>query len=330
MNVAINGFGRIGRLILREWLTGNYGEINIVLINDSSCSSVASHLLKYDSVHGVLPNEVQCTEDSIIIDGKSIRYTSERDASKLPLENVDLVFECTGKYRSKEKCQAHFAAGCKRVLISAPGENVDYTVVYGVNHDGLKPEHKVISNASCTTNCLAPLVKVLHESIGIESGYMSTVHSYTGDQKLVDAGHVDFRRARAAANNIIPTSTGAAKAIGLIFPELIGKLHGVAIRVPVPNVSLVQLTFIAKRDTYAQEINDLMLQSSLNELKGTLGYNDKPLVSSDFNSTRYSSIFDSTQTDVVDGKLCTVTAWYDNEYGFSCRMLDVAKTYLYI
>jgi glyceraldehyde 3-phosphate dehydrogenase len=325
IKIAINGFGRIGRLILREWLTGKYDGVNIVLINDSSCSSAASHLLKYDSVHGVLPNEVKCTEDSIIVDGKSIRYTSERDASKLPLENVDMVFECTGKYRSKEKCQAHFDAGCKRVLISAPGENVDFTVVYGVNHDGLKEEHKVISNASCTTNCLAPLVKVLQESIGIESGYMSTVHSYTGDQKLVDAGHVDFRRARSAANNIIPTSTGAAKAIGLIFPELVGKLHGVAMRVPVPNVSLVQLTFIANRNTSIHEINDLMMKGSIGELNGILGYNDQPLVSSDFNSTRYSSIFDATQTDVVDGKLCTVTAWYDNEYGFSCRMLDVAR-----
>lgn len=324
MKVAINGFGRIGRSVLREWLTGNYNDINVVLINDSSCQSVASHLLKYDTTHGIIPNEITYDDTSIIIDGKKIRYTSDRDASRLPLDDVDMVFDCTGKYKSKDKCQDHLSAGAKRVIISAPGENVDFTVVYGVNHDKLTLNHTIISNASCTTNCLAPLVKVINRSTGIECGQMSTIHSYTGDQRLVDAGHVDLRRARAAANNIIPTSTGAAKAIGLIFPELTGKLNGCAVRVPVPNVSLVDLTFIANRDTSQEEINELMLEASRTDLNGVLGYNDKPLVSSDFNTSVYSSIFDSAQTTVVNNRLCHIVAWYDNEYGFSCRMLDVA------
>ena len=325
MRVAINGFGRIGRLVFREWLSGRYKNLDIVSVNDLSSSSVTSHLLKYDSTHGVLPYDIDARDNEIVVNGKSVRHTSKQDANDLDLSDVDLVFECTGKYKSRKTCGAYINAGSKKVLISAPGEDVDFTVVYGVNDDKLSNDHVFISNASCTTNCLAPLIKVLDRSVGIQCGHMSTVHSYTCDQRLVDAGHKDLRRARAAASNIIPTSTGAAKAIGLIFPELSGKLHGSALRVPVQNVSLVEFTFISKVATSVEEINALMLKASNSDLNGVLGYSNKQLVSSDFNTTRYSATFDSTLTSVVDETLCTVVAWYDNEYGFSCRMLDVAE-----
>ncbi len=324
MKIAINGFGRIGKLILREYLTGNYKDIEIALINDCSCAKVASHLLKYDSTHGILPYDVQYTENELIVGGAHIRYTSERDPSCLVLDDVDLVLECTGKYKSKEKCQAYFAAGCKKVLISAPGDEVDLTVVYGVNDDKITKNQKVLSNASCTTNCLAPLIKVMDRSIGISYGHMLTIHSYTGDQRLVDSGHTDLRRARAAANNMVLTSTGAANAIGLIFPDLVGKLHGSAVRVPVPDVSLVDFSFVSEKPTTREEINALMLEASQKDLKGILGYNDLPLVSSDFITSKFSSIFDATQTSVTKDNLCTIVGWYDNEYGFACRMLDVA------
>lgn len=325
VKIAINGFGRIGRLILRELITGNYPGLDVVMINDASCSKVASHLLKYDSTHGTMHNTIEYDEDSITIDGKRIKYTSDRNIENLSFCGIDLVLECTGKFKSSEACANHFRVGAKKVLISAPGENVDFTVVYGVNDDKLTANHKIISNASCTTNCLAPVVKVLDESVGIECGHMVTVHSYTGDQKIVDTGHTDLRRARAAASNIVPTSTGAAKAIGLIFPHLSGKLHGAAVRVPVQDVSLIDMSFIAKRDTSADEINNLMRQASCNALKNVLAYNDIPLVSSDFITSRASAVFDATQTSVTNGRLCSVLAWYDNEYGFSCRMLDVAN-----
>lgn len=325
MRVAINGFGRIGKLIFREYLSGKYKDIEIVAINDSSCAKVAAHLLKYDSIHGILRDNVQYSENELIIDDRHYRYTSKKEPSEIALDDVDLVLECTGKYKSKEKCQAYFNAGCKRILISAPGEGVDLTVVYGVNDDQIQSCHKVLSNASCTTNCLAPLVKVINRSIGIKYGHMLTVHSYTGDQRLVDMGHTDLRRARAAASSMIPTSTGAAKAIGLIFPELAGKLHGSAVRVPVQDVSFIDFSFISRTNTSKEDINNLMLEASNTDLKGILGYNDLPLVSSDFKTTRFSSIFDATQTNVTEENLCTISGWYDNEYAFACRMLDVAE-----
>lgn len=312
-------------MVVREWLTGNYKNADIVAVNDLSPTTVTSHLLKYDSTHGILPYEVESTADEIIVNGKHVRYSSEQDINNLNWQDVDLIFECTGKRCCGEKCKSYITSSNKKVLISAPGEKVDFTVVYGVNDNQLSKDHTIISNASCTTNCLAPLIKVLNRNLGIKCGHMSTIHSYTGDQRIVDAGHKDLRRARAAANNIVPTSTGAAKAIGLIFPELTGKLHGSALRVPVQNVSLVELTFISKKATSVNEINDMMLEASKTDLRGILGYNDKPLVSSDFNTTKYSSTFDATLTNVLDETLCTVVAWYDNEYGFSCRMLDVAE-----
>lgn len=327
MNIAINGFGRIGRLILREWLNKKYKNLNIVAINDLSCSAVASHLLKHDSVHGTLNIEVSKSDNEIIADGHKICYSSEANPENLHWEKlgVDIVLECTGKFKTKEKCLPYFNMGVKKIIISAPGENVDKTIVYGVNDNAITSSDNIISNASCTTNCLAPLVKVLKDTIGIEYGDMLTVHSYTGDQRLVDMGHTDLRRSRSAGCNIVPTSTGAAKAISLIFPEFKGKLHGLAVRVPVPDVSLVNFTFLSKKCTSIEEINNLMRIASDTYLKGILSYSDEPLVSSDFISSTFSSIVDTNLTNVQNGNLCTIISWYDNEYGFSCRMLDIAQ-----
>ncbi len=327
MKIAINGFGRIGRLVFRELALNTISDLDIVAINDLSCSSVASHLLKYDSVHGRLNAEISCEENKIICNGKKIHYSSITSPDNLDTWRdlgVDLVLECTGKFKSKEKCVGYIKNGAKKIIISAPGENVDKTIVFGVNDDCITKDDNVLSCASCTTNCLAPLVKVLKDSVGIESGDMLTIHSYTGDQRLVDMSHTDLRRSRAAACNIVPTSTGAAKAIGLIFPDLVGKLHGYAMRVPTPNVSFVNFTFVSKRNTSTEEINDLMKSAAETYLCGILYYNDEKLVSSDFISTKYSSIFDSTLTNVQNGNLCTVASWYDNEYAFACRMIDIA------
>jgi len=326
MKVAINGFGRIGRLVLRAIIENKRKDIEVVAINDLGPIDHNAHLLKYDSVHGILQNDVGYNDLGLLIDGVPIRVLAEPNPDKLPWGDlgIDMVLECSGRFTNKELASKHLTAGAKKVIISAPAEGVDLTVVYGVNHQQLKPEHKVISNASCTTNCLAPFAKVLHENIGIENGYMTTIHSYTSDQRLVDTLHSDLRRARAAALSMIPTSTGAAKAVGLVLPELKGKLDGCAIRVPTANVSVVDLTFNSKRDTSAQEINDLITKASSGELKGILEAINVPLVSVDFNHNPHSSIFDLTQTQVIDKKLCRVLSWYDNEWGFANRMGDVA------
>lgn len=327
MRAFINGFGRIGRLILREWLTNKYKDLDIVAINDLSRSSVAGHLLKYDSVHGVLNADVKTNESKIIINENEINYFSEANPSNIPFKKlgIDVVLECTGKFKSREKCKVYTDTGVKKVIISAPGENVDKTIVFGVNSCDITKGDTYISNASCTTNCLAPLIKVLKDTVGIECGDMLTVHSYTGDQRLVDMGHHDLRRGRAAACSMVPTSTGAAKAIELIFPEFKGKLHGSAIRVPVPDVSLVNFTFLSKKNTSIEKINNIMKIASEGNLKGILGYSELQLVSSDFKTSAFSSVFDASLTHVQNDKLCTIVSWYDNEYGFSCRMLDLAS-----
>jgi glyceraldehyde 3-phosphate dehydrogenase len=325
IKVAINGYGRIGRNVLRALVESGRQDIEIVAINDLGDAKINAHLTKHDTVHGPFKGTVEVGEGEIIVNGKSIKAFSERDPAKLPwgAMGVDVVLECTGIFRTKARCMAHIEAGAKKVIISAPADKneCDATIVYGVNHNTLKPEHQVISNASCTTNCLAPLVKPLHDKLGIESGLMTTIHAYTNDQVLTDVYHSDLYRARAAALNMIPTKTGAAQAVGLVLPELNGKLSGFAIRVPVPNVSVVDLTFIAKRETNKDEINAILKAASEGELKGILGYNVEPLVSSDFNHTTTSSNFDSTQTNVI-GNLVKVLSWYDNEWGFSNRMLD--------
>jgi glyceraldehyde 3-phosphate dehydrogenase len=325
IKVAINGYGRIGRNVLRALVESGRQDIEIVAINDLGDAKINAHLTKHDTVHGPFKGTVEVGEGEIIVNGKSIKAFSERDPAKLPwgAMGVDVVLECTGIFRTKARCMAHIEAGAKKVIISAPADKneCDATIVYGVNHNTLKPEHQVISNASCTTNCLAPLVKPLHDTLGIESGLMTTIHAYTNDQVLTDVYHSDLYRARAAALNMIPTKTGAAQAVGLVLPELNGKLSGFAIRVPVPNVSVVDLTFIAKRETNKDEINAILKAASEGELKGILGYNVEPLVSSDFNHTTTSSNFDSTQTNVI-GNLVKVLSWYDNEWGFSNRMLD--------
>ena len=326
VKVAINGFGRIGRNVLRAIVETGRTDIEVVAINDLTSAETLAHLLKYDSVHGCFNTDVQIEGNTLTVAGKSIRVCSERDPSALPWGElgIDIAMECTGIFTSKDTASAHISAGAKKVIISAPGKEVDMTVVYGVNHDKLTSEHTVISNASCTTNCLAPVAKVLHELCGIEQGFMTTVHAYTSDQRIQDAPHKDLRRARAAAVSMIPTSTGAAKAVGLVLPELAGKLDGTAIRVPTPNVSMIDLKFIPSREITAEEINTAMKKASENELKGVLGYVDEPLVSIDFNHNPSSSSFDSSQTQVVDGKLVRVLSWYDNEWGFSNRMCDTA------
>lgn len=327
IRVAINGYGRIGRNILRAlYESGRNGEIKIVAINDLGSPETNAHLTRYDTAHGKFRGSVEVEGSNMLVNGEAIRVFAERDPAKLPWKSldVDVVMESTGYFTEKDKAMAHIAGGAKKVIISAPGKNVDATVVYGVNHQTLKASHTVISNASCTTNCLAPMVKPLHEKIGLVSGLMTTIHAYTNDQVLTDVYHEDLRRARSATMSMIPTKTGAAAAVGLVLPELNGKLDGYAIRVPTINVSLADLSFIAKRPTSVQEINDIMKAAAAGELKGILGYNKDPLVSIDFNHDPRSSIFDATLTKVSEGTLVKVSSWYDNEWGFSNRMLDVA------
>jgi glyceraldehyde 3-phosphate dehydrogenase (phosphorylating) len=326
IKVGINGYGRIGRNILRAvYESGRTDEIQIVAINDLGDANTNAHLTQYDTAHGKFPGEVSVDGDYMIVNGDKIRVLSERDPAKLPWGElgVDIVHESTGFFASKEKASAHLAGGAKKVIISAPGGNdVDATIVYGVNHGVLKASDTVISNASCTTNCLAPLAKVLHEGIGIERGVMTTIHAYTNDQVLTDVYHSDLRRARSATMSMIPTTTGAAAAVGLVLPELNGKLDGYSMRVPTINVSVVDLSFSAARETTIEEINSLVKTAADGEMKGVLAYNDKPLVSIDFNHDPASSTYDSTQTRIMEGKLVKVIAWYDNEWGFSNRMLD--------
>ncbi|MQX36279.1 type I glyceraldehyde-3-phosphate dehydrogenase [Roseospira navarrensis] len=326
VRVGINGFGRIGRLVLRSLLEHGRTDIEVVAINDLGSAEANAHLLKYDTVHGVLPMDVSSTEDSIVVNGKAIKVLAERDPKNLPWGDlgVDIVMECTGIFTDRDKAAFHLDAGAKRVLVSAPASGADLTVVYGVNHDQLTAAHTVVSNASCTTNCLAPVVKVLNDQFGLVRGFMTTIHSYTGDQRTVDTLHKDLRRARGAADNMIPTSTGAAKAVGLVLPELAGKLDGVAIRVPTPNVSLVDLKCELTKSASADEINAAMTTAAAGPLTGVLDVNTGPLVSSDFNHNDFSSVFDATGTKVIDGTFVRVMSWYDNEWGFSTRMADTA------
>ncbi|HPN07082.1 MAG TPA: type I glyceraldehyde-3-phosphate dehydrogenase [Hyphomonadaceae bacterium] len=326
VRVAINGFGRIGRLVLRSILEHKRTDIQVVAINDLGPVDTNVHLLKYDSVHGPLNMDVKVEGDQVTVGNQSFKVTAIKNPAELPHKdmNVDIAFECTGIFTAKDKAALHLQAGAKRVLISAPGENADLTVVYGVNHQKLTKEHMIVSNASCTTNCLVPVVSVLNNAIGIEHGMMTTIHSYTGDQPTLDTMHKDLYRGRAAALSMIPTSTGAAKAVGLVLPELNGKLDGVSVRVPTPNVSLVDLKFVAKRATSAKEVNDLIRAAANGPLKGVLAYTDEKLVSSDFNHNPHSSIFHTDQTKVMDGTLVSLMSWYDNEWGFSTRMSDTA------
>ena len=326
VKVAINGFGRIGRNILRSIIENKNHNIKVVGINDLGPIETNAHLLKYDSVHGILDMDVIINGSDLNVGTGPIKVTSERNPENLPWKelDVDVVLECTGIFTSKEKAQQHITAGAKKVLISAPASGVDLTVVYGVNHKKISNEHQILSNASCTTNCLAPLAYVLNKSIGIENGFMTTIHSYTGDQPTLDTMHSDLYRARAAAANMIPTSTGAAKAVGLVLPELDGKLDGVAIRVPTQNVSVVDFKFNSKKETSIEEINEAIKIASENELKNILSFNDKKLVSSDFNHNPSSSIFHSDQTKVMNKKFVRILSWYDNEWGFSNRMCDTA------
>jgi glyceraldehyde 3-phosphate dehydrogenase len=324
--VAINGFGRIGRLTLRAYLESGRDDLDFVAINDLAPADMNAHLLEFDSVHGRLPMEVGLSNGNIRVNGKEIKVISEANPEKLPWKDldIDIVMECTGRFADRDSAAQHLDAGARRVLVSAPCKNADLTVVYGVNDKDLTQDNLVVSNASCTTNCLAPVVKVLNEVVGVERGYMTTIHSYTGDQRTVDTFHKDPYRARASAVNLIPTSTGAAKAIGLVLPELAGKLDGASIRVPTPNVSMVDLTFQASKPTSVDEINEAMTKAANGELVGVLGVNAKPLVSSDFNHDPRSSIFDLPSTQVIDGVFCRVVSWYDNEWGFSNRMSDTA------
>ena len=326
VKVAINGFGRIGRNILRSIIENKNDNIKVVGINDLGPIETNAHLLKYDSVHGILNKDVIINGSDLNVGTGPIKVTSERNPENLPWKelDVDVVLECTGIFTSKEKAQQHITAGAKKVLISAPASGVDLTVVYGVNHKKISSEHQILSNASCTTNCLAPLAYILNKSIGIENGFMTTIHSYTGDQPTLDTMHSDLYRARAAAANMIPTSTGAAKAVGLVLPELDGKLDGVAIRVPTQNVSVVDFKFNSKKETSIEEINEAIKIASENELKNILSFNDKKLVSSDFNHNPSSSIFHSDQTKVMNKKFVRILSWYDNEWGFSNRMCDTA------
>ena len=328
IKIGINGYGRIGRNILRALYEGDRrSELEIVAVNDLADANTNAHLTRRDTTHGRFPGTVEVEGDNMIVDGDRIKVLAERDPAKLPWGDlgVDVVFESTGFFSSKEKSMAHIEGGAKKVIISAPaGTGVDATIVYGVNHDILKASDTVISNASCTTNCLAPLVKPLHEKIGVKHGLMITIHAYTNDQVLTDVFHEDLRRARAAAMSQIPTKTGAASAVGLVLPELAGRLDGYAMRVPTLNVSIVDLSFVAERETSVEEINSVMKEAAEGELKGVLAYNDEPLVSIDFNHDPASSTFDAGLTKVMEGTLVKVCAWYDNEWGFSNRMLDTA------
>tara|TARA_Y100001970_G_scaffold58200_1_gene73762 strand:- start:542 stop:1546 length:1005 start_codon:yes stop_codon:yes gene_type:complete len=326
VKIGINGFGRIGRLILRALLENFKGKIQVVGINDLGSVEANAHLIKYDSTHGILNNDVKTTKEGFQIGDQNIKVFAERDPANLPWGKIgaDIVLECTGLFLNKETAGKHLKAGAKKVIISAPGKDVDFTIVQGVNSKQLKKEHNIISNGSCTTNCLAPVAMVLENSFGIEYGYMTTIHSYTGDQKLLDTLHKDLRRARASEGSMIPTSTGAAKAMSLVLPTLKGKLDGTAIRVPTPNVSLIDFTLVTKKDVTADLINDAMTNAAKGELKGILGINKQPLVSKDFNHNPHSSIFDVTQTQVIKGKFSRVLSWYDNEWGFSNRMCDTS------
>jgi glyceraldehyde 3-phosphate dehydrogenase len=326
VRVAINGFGRIGRLVLRAIVESKRRDIVVVGVNDLGPVNTNAHLLRYDSVHGRFPGPVTVDGEHMIVDGHKVRVTAIKDPAQLPHKalGVDVALECTGIFTAKEKCHTHLAAGAKRVLISAPAEGVDRTVVYGVNHQKLTADDIVVSNASCTTNCLAPVAMVMHEAVGIAQGFMTTIHSYTNDQPVLDQLHKDLYRARAAALSMIPTSTGAAKAVGLVLPELKGRLDGVAVRVPTPNVSLVDFKFTAKRPTTVDEINQAAKAAAADRLKGILDIVEAPLVSSDFNHNPASSSFAVDQTKVIDGCFVRVMSWYDNEWGFSNRMADVA------
>jgi len=324
--VAINGFGRIGRNVARAILARTDHDLELVSINDLADAKANAMLFRRDSVHGAFKGTVEVDGTDLIIDGKRIHVTAERDPANLPhaAQGIDIALECTGFFTDRASCEKHIAAGAKRVLISAPGKNVDLTVVYGVNHDKLTAAHTIVSNASCTTNCLAPFAKVLNDAIGIERGLMTTIHAYTNDQKILDQIHEDPRRARAAGMSMIPTTTGAARAVGEVLPELKGKLDGSAIRVPTPNVSVVDLTFTPRRDTTKEEVNALLKAAADGPMKGVLAFTDEPLVSIDFNGSSASSTIDSLETTVIDGKLVRVLSWYDNEWGFSNRMVDTA------
>ena len=324
VKVAINGFGRIGRNVLRAIVESGRSDIEVVAINDLGPVETNAHLLRYDSVHGRFPAQVTTTETTIDVGRGPIEVTAIRNPAELPWDGVDVALECTGIFATREKAAVHLENGSKRVLISAPGAGADKTIVYGVNDGALTADDTVVSNASCTTNCLAPVAKVLHDKIGIAKGFMTTIHSYTGDQPTLDTMHKDLYRSRAAAMSMIPTSTGAAKAVGLVLPELAGKLDGVAIRVPTPNVSVVDLTFEAARDTSVDEINEAVRAAADGPLKGVLGYTDEKLVSMDFNHDPHSSVFHTDQTKVMEGSMCRVLSWYDNEWGFSNRMSDTA------
>ena len=327
MKIAINGFGRIGRMVLRAMAERNVRDFQIVAINDLGSLKDNAHLFKYDSVHGRFPGAITTTDTTFDVGLGPIQIISEPNPEKLPWKDmeIDMVFECSGRFTNRNDAAKHLIAGAKRVFVSAPADNADITVVFGINHAKIDDSHLVISNASCTTNCLAPVASVLHKSLGIESGYMTTIHAYTGDQRLVDTLHSDLRRARAAATSMIPSSTGAAKAVGLVLPELKGKLDGTAIRVPCANVSVVDLKVLVGRDTVPEEVNGFMKLAAQNELNGVLEYVTEPLVSIDFNHSVFSSCFDSTQTQVVNRRLVRVLSWYDNEWGFANRMIDVTK-----
>ncbi|HVY03864.1 MAG TPA: type I glyceraldehyde-3-phosphate dehydrogenase [Caulobacterales bacterium] len=326
VRVAINGFGRIGRNVLRAAVEKGRSDVEIVAVNDLGPVETNAHLLRYDSVHGRFPAEVTVQGDTLRINDKPIKVTAIRDPAQLPHKDlgVDIAMECTGIFTKRDDAAKHLEAGAKRVLVSAPADGADLTVVYGVNHQALTKEHKVVSNASCTTNCLVPVAKVLHDAVGIAHGMMTTIHSYTNDQPTLDVYHKDLYRGRAAGLNMIPTSTGAAKAVGLVLPELKGKLDGISVRVPTPNVSVVDLKFVAKRATSVEEINSAIRKAADGPLKGILGYTDAPNVSSDFNHDPRSSIFHMDQTKVMDGNFVSILSWYDNEWGFSNRMSDTA------
>ncbi|MEO1167277.1 MAG: type I glyceraldehyde-3-phosphate dehydrogenase [Pseudomonadota bacterium] len=326
VKVAINGFGRIGRLVARAMLERDDHDFELVAINDLADAKANALLFQYDSTHGRFPGDVTAGDDSFTVNGKTIVATSEREPGKLPHGDmgVDMVLECTGFFQSHEAAEPHLTAGAKRVLISAPAKNVTKTVVYGVNHDDLTADDVIVSNASCTTNCLAPVAKVLNDTVGIERGFMTTIHSYTNDQRMLDQMHSDMRRARGGAQNMIPTTTGAARAVGLVLPELNGKLDGSSVRVPTPNVSLIDLVFTPGRDTSAEELNGALKAAADGPMKGVLDYTEQPLVSSDFNHYPASSTVDSLETAVLEGKLARVVSWYDNEWGFSNRMIDTA------
>lgn len=325
IRIGINGFGRIGRVVARAMMQDK--EFELVHINDLTDTKTLAHLLKYDSVHGSLKNDIKAQEGAIVVDGKNISVSAIKDPAELPWKdkNVDIVFECTGIFTEREKAERHLKAGAKKVLISAPAKGEDITVVFGVNHEMIKPDHKIVSNGSCTTNCLAPLAKVLNDHFKIQWGQMMTVHSYTNDQQVLDLPHKDLRRARAAAVSMIPTSTGAAKAISLVLPELKGKIQGMSVRVPTPNVSLVDLTVMLEKPTTVEEVNKVLKEAAAGPLKGVLAFSEEPLVSIDYNGNTASSTIDSLTTTMSGDRMLKVLSWYDNETGFSNRMLDIAK-----